>query len=142
MIHGAHVIIYSKDAEADRAFLRDVLQYKSVDAGHGWLIFALPPAEVAVHPSDQNDLHELFPMCDDVQAFIAEMKKQKVECSPVDEQRWGLITRLTLPRRRETRRLSAQARLPAESEANLGPSSQVRPRVDRPVELNKRCNTQ
>jgi len=97
MIHGAHVIIYSKDAEADRAFLRDVLKYKSVDAGHGWLIFSLPPAEVAVHPSDQNDLHELFLMCDDVQAFIAEMKKQKVQCSPIDEQRWGSITRLTLP---------------------------------------------
>src|SRR5262245_63414153 len=60
MIHGAHVIIYSKDAEADRAFLRDVLKYQSVDAGRGWLIFALPPAEVAVHPSDQNDVHELF----------------------------------------------------------------------------------
>ena len=74
-----------------------MLKYKSVDAGHGWLIFALPPAEVAVHPSDQNDRHELFLMCDDVQALIAEMKKQKVQCSPVDEQRWGSITRLTLP---------------------------------------------
>jgi hypothetical protein len=60
MIHGAHVIISSKDAEADRAFFRDVLKYESVDAGHGWLIFALPPAEVAVHPSDENDVHELF----------------------------------------------------------------------------------
>ena len=97
MIHGAHVIIYSTDAEADRAFLRDVLKYDSVDAGHGWLIFALPPAEVAVHPSDQNDLHELFLMCDDVHGLIAEMKKQKVQCSPVDEQRWGSITRVTLP---------------------------------------------
>jgi len=97
MIHGAHVIIYSKDAEADRAFFRDVLKYESVDAGHGWLIFALPPAEVAVHPSDENDVHEFFLMCDDVQALIAEMKKKGVECSPVDEQRWGSITRLTLP---------------------------------------------
>ena len=97
MIHGAHVIIYSKDAEADRAFFRDVLKYESVDAGHGWLIFALPPAEVAVHPSEENDVHELFLMCDDVQARIAEMKKKKVECSPLDEQRWGSITRLTLP---------------------------------------------
>ena len=97
MIHGAHVIIYSKDSEADRAFFRDVLKYESVDAGHGWLIFALPPAEVAVHPSEENDVHELFLMCDDVQALIAEMKKKKVECSPVDEQRWGSITRLTLP---------------------------------------------
>jgi hypothetical protein len=97
MIHGAHVIIYSKDSEADRAFFRDVLKYESVDAGHGWLIFALPPAEVAVHPSEENDVHELFLMCDDVQALIAEMKKKKVKCSPVDEQRWGSITRLTLP---------------------------------------------
>ena len=61
-------------SKADRAFLRDVLKYKSVDAGHGWLIFALPPAEVAVHPSDENDLHELFLMCDDVRALVAEMK--------------------------------------------------------------------
>ena len=97
MIYGAHVIIHSKDAEADRAFFRDVLEYRSVDAGHGWLIFALPPAEVAVHPSDDNDAHEFFLMCDDIQAFIAGMKQKNVECSPVDEQRWGSITRLTLP---------------------------------------------
>ena len=78
-------------------FFRDVLKYESVDAGHGWLIFALPPAEVAVHPSDANDVHELFLMCDDIQALVAEMKRKDVECSPVDEQRWGSITRLTLP---------------------------------------------
>ena len=97
MIHGTHVIIYSKDAEADRAFFRDVLKYESVDAGDGWLIFALPPAEVAVHPSDTNDVHEFFLMCDDIQALVAEMKRKNVTCSPVDEQRWGSITRLTLP---------------------------------------------
>jgi hypothetical protein len=97
MIHGAHVIIYSKDSDADRAFFRDVLKYDSVDAGRGWLIFALPPAEVAVHPSDQNDVHELFFMCDDIHAFIAEMTAKQVACSPIDEQRWGSITRLTLP---------------------------------------------
>jgi hypothetical protein len=97
VIHGAHVVITSKDPEADRAFFRDVLNYKSVDAGHGWLIFALPPAEVAVHPSDEDDVHELFLMCDDVHALIVEMKKKNVPCSPVDEQRWGSITRLTLP---------------------------------------------
>ena len=97
MIHGAHVIIYSKDSEADRAFFGDVLNYESVDAGQGWLIFALPPAEVAVHPSEDNDVHELFLMCDDIQALIAEMKQKKVTCSPIDEQRWGSITRLTLP---------------------------------------------
>jgi len=97
MIHGAHVIIYSKDAEADRAFFRDVLQYESVDAGHGWLIFQLPPAELAMHPSEKNDAHELYFMCDDVHAFIAEMTQKNVVCSSVDEQRWGSITRLTLP---------------------------------------------
>jgi len=97
MIYGAHVIICSKDSDADRAFFRDVLKYKSVDAGHGWLIFALPPSEVAVHPSEQNDVHELFLMCDDIHAFIAEMKTHRVTCSAVDEQRWGSITRLALP---------------------------------------------
>jgi catechol 2,3-dioxygenase-like lactoylglutathione lyase family enzyme len=97
MIHGAHVIVYSKDPEADRAFFRDVLQYESVDAGHGWLIFALPPAELAVHPSEQNDTHELFFMCDDVHAFIASMNEKMVLCTGVEEQRWGSITRVTLP---------------------------------------------
>jgi hypothetical protein len=97
MIHGAHVIVYSKDSEADRAFFRDVLRYESVDAGHGWLIFALPPTELAVHPSAQNDTHELFFMCDDIRAFIAAMEEKKVACSPVDEQRWGSITRIQLP---------------------------------------------
>ncbi len=97
MIHGAHVILYSKDADADRAFFRDVLEYPSADAGHGWLIFALPPAEVAVHPSDKNDVHELYLMCDDVHALIAEMTRKKVACSPVHEERWGSLTSVTLP---------------------------------------------
>jgi hypothetical protein len=97
MIHGAHIIIFSKDADADRAFFRDVLQYPSVDAGHGWLIFALPPAEVAVHPSDENDVHQLYLMCDDVHALIEEMKAKKIACSQIDEQRWGSITSVTLP---------------------------------------------
>ena len=97
MIHGAHVIIYSKDAEADRAFFRDVLRFDSVDAGHGWLIFALPPAEVAVHPADENGTHELFLMCDDVRAFVTDLTAKGVSCSPIDEQRWGSITRLALP---------------------------------------------
>src|SRR5262245_39414029 len=70
MIHGAHAIIYSKKPEADRAFLRDVLRLPHVDVGGGWLIFGLPPAEVAVHPSDENDEHELFLMCDDIKAFM------------------------------------------------------------------------
>jgi hypothetical protein len=96
MIHGAHVIIFSKDADADRAFFRDVLKYPFADAGHGWLIFALPPAEVAVHPG-RNGVHELYLMCDDVHALIAEMKRRKVKCSPLHEERWGLLTGITLP---------------------------------------------
>jgi hypothetical protein len=97
VIHGAHVIIYSKSAEADRDFFRDVLRYPFADAGHGWLIFALPPAEIAVHPSDENDVHEFYLMCDDVHAFVSEMHAKRVACSPIEEQRWGSITRLTLP---------------------------------------------
>jgi hypothetical protein len=97
MIFGAHVIVYSKDAEADRAFFRDVLEYPFADAGHGWLIFALPPAEVAVHPSEENDTHELYLMCRDVRAFVESMKKKNVGVSPIDEQRWGSITRVSLP---------------------------------------------
>src|SRR5580704_14642344 len=74
MISGAHVIVYSKDAEADRDFLRDVLGFASVDAGHGWLIFALPPAEAAVHPAENNNRHELYFMCDDLKAEIAALE--------------------------------------------------------------------
>jgi hypothetical protein len=97
MIHGAHVIIYSKDAEADRAFFRDTLKYRHADAGHGWLIFALPPAEVAVHPGESNDKHELYLMCDDINGFIAEMAKKNVSCGPVSQERWGVLTSVTLP---------------------------------------------
>ncbi len=97
MINGAHVIIYSKDSEADRDFFRNVLKYPSVDAGGGWLIFALPPAEVAIHPGENNDVHELYFMCDDVHALIAELKKKKVKCSPVHLERWGSLTHVTLP---------------------------------------------
>jgi catechol 2,3-dioxygenase-like lactoylglutathione lyase family enzyme len=97
MISGAHVIVYSKNAEADRAFLRDVIGLKFVDAGHGWLIFALPPAEVAVHPSDENGVHELYLMCDDLKAEMDSLAKRNVKCSEVQEARWGSITRLRLP---------------------------------------------
>src|SRR5262249_55124396 len=97
MIHGAPVIIYSKDSQADRAVFPDVLKYESGDAGPGWLIFALPPPAMAVHPAANDEVTELFLMCDDVHALIAEMKTKKVKCSPVDEQRWGSITRLALP---------------------------------------------
>jgi hypothetical protein len=97
MITGAHSIIYSKDPEADRVFLRDVLKFPSVDVGQGWLIFGLPPAEVAVHPSKKNDIHEFYLMCDDVKAFVADMKKRKVTCGPVQNMGWGALTQVTLP---------------------------------------------
>jgi hypothetical protein len=97
MITGAHVILYSADADADRAFFRDVLNYPAVDAGHGWLIFELPPAELAVHPAQAGTSHELYLMCDDVTAFIAEMAERGVTCSEVHTERWGVLTSLSLP---------------------------------------------
>lgn len=100
MIIGAHMIVYSKDAEADRAFFRDTLGFASVDAGHGWLIFALPPAESAFHPtdaSDEEDQHELYLMCDDLKAEMATLAAKGVQCSEIQEARWGSITRITLP---------------------------------------------
>jgi catechol 2,3-dioxygenase-like lactoylglutathione lyase family enzyme len=97
MIFGAHVIVYSKDATADRAFLRDILGFASVDAGHGWLIFTLPPAEVAVHPAEDNDRHELYFMCDDLRAEISTLREKGVRCSEVQEARWGSVTKIVLP---------------------------------------------
>lgn len=97
MISGAHMIIYSADADADRAFFRDVLGFHSVDAGHGWLIFALPPAEVAVHPEADNGRHEIYLMCDDVAATIQSLESRNVKCDPISDQRWGRLTQITLP---------------------------------------------
>ncbi len=97
MIFGAHVIVNTKNAEADRVFFRDVLGCKSVDAGHGWLIFALPPAEAAFHPSDDNSAHELYFMCDDLKAEMASLAKKNVKFSEVQEPRWGFITKMRLP---------------------------------------------
>jgi catechol 2,3-dioxygenase-like lactoylglutathione lyase family enzyme len=96
MISGAHIVLYSKDAEADRAFFRDVLGLKSADAGHGWLIFALPPAEAAFHPAE-GDSHELYFMCADLEAEMISLAARGVECSKIDEARWGTITKLRLP---------------------------------------------
>lgn len=97
VINGAHVVIYSRDAEADRAFFRDVLGYPHVDAGGGWLIFKLPPAEVAVHPAEAAS-HELFLMCDDIAATVADLIAKGVEFTrPVSDQGWGLMAVLRLP---------------------------------------------
>jgi catechol 2,3-dioxygenase-like lactoylglutathione lyase family enzyme len=97
VISGAHVVVYSKNAEADRAFFRNVLGFKSVDAGRGWLIFALPPAEVAFHPGDANGAHELYLMCDDLKAELASLTDKNVTCSAVQEAPWGSIAKLRLP---------------------------------------------
>jgi len=97
MISGAHVILYSKDADADRNFFRDVLGFASVDAGHGWLIFALPPAEAAFHPADENGRHELYLMCSDLKAEMDSLASKGVKCSKVQNERWGSITKVQLP---------------------------------------------
>jgi hypothetical protein len=98
-IIGAHAIIYSKKPEADRAFLRDVIGFRSVDVGEGWLIFALPPAEVAIHPqpADHDDGHELYLMVDDVEQFVSAMAARGVACTAARDLRWGVLTDVTLP---------------------------------------------
>ena len=107
MINGAHILLYSSNAEADRAFLRDVLGFRSVDAGHGWLIFALPPAELAVHPSDTEAAQpsaeqgllrsDLYLLCDDLQEQIQALAAKGVGCTAVSEERWGIRTTIKLP---------------------------------------------
>ncbi len=97
MITGAHAIIYSTDAEADRAFFRDVLGLSHVDVGEGWLIFGLPPSEVAVHPDGGGDRHELYLLTDDVEALVASLSEQGITASAVADRGWGLLTEVTLP---------------------------------------------
>ncbi|WP_328606600.1 extradiol dioxygenase [Amycolatopsis sp. NBC_00345] len=98
MINGGHVIVYSRDAEADRAFFRDVLEFPHVDVGGGWLIFKLPPSEVAVHPAEGPETQELYLMCDDVDATVADLVAKGVEFTqPVTNAGWGRLTRLRLP---------------------------------------------
>lgn len=97
MLTAAHVVIYSKDAEADRAFFKRVLGFRSVDAGQGWLIFALPAAEVAFHPHDQNNMHEMFFTCDDLKAQVAALEKKGVHIGEITDERWGTRTTFSLP---------------------------------------------
>ena len=106
MIDGAHFLLYSKDPEADRAFLRDVLEFRSVDAGRGWLIFALPPAEIAVHPTDEDSARDandgvadaaLYLMCGDLRSTMKSLKTKRVSFAPVDEAPWGIVTTFALP---------------------------------------------
>ena len=97
MIAGVHTIIYSKDAEADKAFFRDVLKLSNVDVGHGWLIFGLPPSELAVHPSSDSEKHEIYLMCEDIHLFVQQMTGHKITCSEIKDQGWGQLVELTLP---------------------------------------------
>lgn len=97
MIDGAHIVLYSTDPEADRAFFRDVLGLPAVDAGEGWLIFALPPSEVAIHPAEANDRHELYLLCAEVESFVEAMRERGIPCGSVEERGWGLLTQVTLP---------------------------------------------
>lgn len=107
MIIGAHILLYSKDPEADRAFLRDVLEFPSIDIGRGWLIFALPAAEAAVHPSNGEFAQRhggqeligslLYLMCDDLQATVAALAAKQVRCTAVSEEPWGIKTTIRMP---------------------------------------------
>ena len=97
MITGAHSIIYSKHPKKDRAFFRDALKFPSVDVGDGWLIFGLPPSEVAIHPARKNNLHEFYLVCDDIKKLVSQMKKMNVKCDKVQEESWGFLTRVKLP---------------------------------------------
>jgi predicted enzyme related to lactoylglutathione lyase len=98
MIIGAHAIIHTNNADGVRAFFKEVLDFSSVDAGDGWLIFALPPAELAAHPADGASHHELYLMCDDIHATVGELENKGVEFSrPISDERWGLITAIKLP---------------------------------------------
>jgi catechol 2,3-dioxygenase-like lactoylglutathione lyase family enzyme len=97
MIFGAHVIVFTPDADADRAFFRDVLELASVDSGGGWLIFAMPPSEIAFHPTDEAPTNELYFLCDDLASEMTRLEAKGVVFSPVDDERWGTVTRFALP---------------------------------------------
>jgi predicted enzyme related to lactoylglutathione lyase len=98
VIIGQHSIIYTNDADADRAFFRDVLEFPATDAGDGWLLFRMPPAELALHPTDGASTHEVYLMCDDVQATVEALKAKGAEfTTPVSDQGWGLLTAFKTP---------------------------------------------
>lgn len=97
MINGVHTILYSSDPDADRDFLRNVLHLTHVDVGHGWLIFGLPPSEIAVHPAETSGKMELYFMCADIGRFMEQMADARINCDPVQHERWGHLTYLTLP---------------------------------------------
>ncbi len=98
MITGVHAVVFTSDAEGVRAFFRDVLGLASVDAGGGWLIFALPPAELAAHPTDEDGRHELYLMCDDIETTVRDLEHKGVELArPVSDEGFGLVTAIRMP---------------------------------------------
>jgi catechol 2,3-dioxygenase-like lactoylglutathione lyase family enzyme len=97
MITGAHVMIFSRDPQADREFLRDTLELPCIDSGGGWLIFKLPPAELGVHGGEKNDVHEFYLMCDDVDETVASLKRKGAECDAIGQRDWGRVTAVELP---------------------------------------------
>ncbi|HWF47895.1 MAG TPA: VOC family protein [Bryobacteraceae bacterium] len=104
MITGAHVLLFSEDPDADRLFFRDVLGFRAVDAGGGWLIFALPPTEAALHPLEEKNQEggpllsgPLYLMCDDLKSSIKSLEAKDVKCTPVKRERWGIVTTIRLP---------------------------------------------
>ena len=98
MITGVHAVIFTADAERDRAFFRDALEFPSVDAGDGWPIFALPPAELAAHPAEEGGQHKLYFMCNDLHTTLAELEAKGVDSAqPVSDESWGLVTAIRLP---------------------------------------------
>src|SRR4051794_29149354 len=98
MITGIHALLFSKQADEVRAFFRDVLGFESVDAGGGWLIFALPPAELGIHPTDGSSRQELYLMCDDIEATARELADRGVELArPVSDEGFGLVTAIKIP---------------------------------------------
>jgi len=96
-IIGMHALMYSKKDEATRRFFRDVLGFPAVDAGHGWLIFTAPPTELAIHPAEETEHHELYLMCDDIEATLADLRAKGVQTRPIQERPWGRLTQLPLP---------------------------------------------
>jgi catechol 2,3-dioxygenase-like lactoylglutathione lyase family enzyme len=97
MLSGSHVIVYTQDADADREFFRDILKLPPIDAGGGWLIFALPPTEVAFHPADENNTHELYLICENLSATIKELENRGTRFEEPSEQSWGITTQIHLP---------------------------------------------
>jgi len=125
MISGAHSIIYSTNPDADRAFFRDVLNLPHVDVGGGWLIFGLPPAEVALHRSDRNDVHEFYLMCDDIEALVLEMRRRNLNLRARSRPRLGVAHAINASGRRKAWHLPAAAR-PAEGDGRREVSAEAR----------------